>query len=242
MIHYHVDSNSIWVEPTKNKNKGKLILVRSHALIRMKACGITPRHQVLDNEISTAYKNAITTSGMTYQLVPPNDHRRNIAEKAIQTWKDYFVATLSGTADNFPLHLWCQLISQMERQLNLLRQSRSNPRISAYAHLYSHHDYNSHPFVPIGMEALVHDKPHRKKSFAQHCTKGFVLGTSTEHYRCWIVWTPVSRSTRISATVFFKHKYITNPTITPAGAIIAATANLAHVLMSNNVEAHLNSS
>ena len=71
----------------------------------MKACNITPRHQVLDNEISAAYRDAITTSGMTYQLVPPYDHRRNIAKKAIQTWKDHFVSALSGTADNFPLHL-----------------------------------------------------------------------------------------------------------------------------------------
>eukprot|EP00804_Cyclotella_cryptica_P008108 CCRYP_004594-RA/>CCRYP_004594-RA protein AED:0.30 eAED:0.28 QI:0/0/0/1/0/0.5/2/0/866 len=139
-----------------------------------------------------------------------------------------------------PLHLWCQLIPQMERQLNLLRQSNNNPKISSYAHLYGHHDYNSQPFVPIGMEALVHDKPHRRKSFAQHCTKGFVLGTSPEHYRCWTVWTPVSQSTCISATVFFKHKYITNPAVTPADAIIAATANLAHVLMSNTTAAHLN--
>eukprot|EP00804_Cyclotella_cryptica_P003834 CCRYP_020458-RA/>CCRYP_020458-RA protein AED:0.26 eAED:0.26 QI:0/0/0/1/1/1/3/0/581 len=127
----------------------------------------------------------------------------------------------------------------MERQINLLQQSNNNPKISSYAHLYGHHDYNSHPCVPIGMEALVHDKPHRRKSFAQHCTKGFVL-RSPEHYRCWTVWTPVSQSTCISATVFFKHKYITNPTVTPADAIIAATANLAHVLMPNTTAAHLN--
>ncbi len=42
MILYHVNSNSIWVEPTKNKTKGELILARSQALLRMKACGITP--------------------------------------------------------------------------------------------------------------------------------------------------------------------------------------------------------
>eukprot|EP00804_Cyclotella_cryptica_P012914 CCRYP_002274-RA/>CCRYP_002274-RA protein AED:0.23 eAED:0.09 QI:0/0/0/1/0/0/2/0/1265 len=240
MILYHVASNSIWVEPTKNRTEGKLFLAHSRALLRMKACNITPQHQVLDNKISAAYREAITTSAMTYQLVPPDDHRRNIAEKAIQTWKDHFVSALSGTADNFSLHLWCQLIPQMERQLNLLRQSNNNPKISSYAHLYGHHDYNSHPFAPIGMEALVHDKPHRQKSFAQHCTKGFVLGTSPEHYRCWTVWTPASQSTCISATVFFKHKYITNPTVTPADAIIAATANLAHVLMSNTTAAHLN--
>jgi hypothetical protein len=111
-------------------------------------------------------------------------------KKAIQTWKNH-VSTLSGTADDSSLHLWCQLIPQMERQINLLRQSHSNPTILSYMHLYGHHDYNSsQPCVPIGMEALVHDKPHCQKSFAQHCTKGFVLDTSPEHYRSWTVWTP----------------------------------------------------
>eukprot|EP00804_Cyclotella_cryptica_P007757 CCRYP_001358-RA/>CCRYP_001358-RA protein AED:0.08 eAED:0.05 QI:0/0/0/1/0/0/4/0/1076 len=239
MILYHVDSNSIWAEPTKNKTEGELILARNRALQRMKACGIQPTRQVLDNEISAAYKLAITASGMTYQLVPPGDHRRNIAEKAIQTWKDHFIAVISGTGAKFPLHLWCQLLPQMERQLCLLRQSNAYPHISSHAHLYGHHDYNAHPFVPLGMEALVHDKPHRRKSFAQHCTKGYVIGTSHEHYRCWKVWTPTSRTTRISATVFFKHKYITNPSVTPADAIIAAAANLSH-LLTNNLQAHHN--
>jgi hypothetical protein len=239
MILYHVDSNSIWAEPTKNKTEGELILARNRALQRMKACGIQPTRQVLDNEISAAYKLAITASGMTYQLVPPDDHRRNIAEKAIQTWKDHFIAVISGTDAKFPLHLWCQLLPQMERQLCLLRQSNAYPHISSHTHLYGHHDYNAHPFVPLGMEALVHDKPHRRKSFAQHCTKGYVIGTSHEHYRCWKVWTPTSRTTRISATVFFKHKYITNPSVTPADAIIAAAANLSH-LLTNNLQAHHN--
>eukprot|EP00804_Cyclotella_cryptica_P008991 CCRYP_003100-RA/>CCRYP_003100-RA protein AED:0.31 eAED:0.29 QI:0/-1/0/1/-1/1/1/0/525 len=190
MILYHVDSNSIWAEPTKNKTEGELILACNRALQRMKACGIQPTQQVLDNEISAAYKLAITASGMTYQLVPPGDHRRNIAEKAIQTWKDHFIAVISGTDAKFPLHLWCQLLPQMERQLCLLRQSNAYPHISSHTHLYGHHDYNAHPFVPLGMEALVHDKPHRCKSFSQHCTKGYVIGTSHEHYRCWKVWTP----------------------------------------------------
>jgi len=92
-----------------------------------------------------AYKQSILESGLTYQLVPPNDHRRNVAKKAIQTWKDHIIAVLSGTADKFPLHLWCQLIPHMEQQLNLLRQSNANPKISTYAHLYGPHDYNALP-------------------------------------------------------------------------------------------------
>ena len=121
----------------------------------------TTKTTVLDNKASEAYKTAIKESGMTYQLVPPDEHWRNIAEKAMQTWKDHFVSVLSGTANNFPLHLWCQLIPQMERQLNLLQQLNANPKVSAYAHIYGPHNYNMTPFVPIGMEALVHDKPNR---------------------------------------------------------------------------------
>ena len=120
MILYHFNSNSIWVEATKNRSEGEMILARTRALQRMKVCGLAPTRQVLDNEASTAYKQAIRDSGMTYQLVPPDDHRRNLAEKAIQTWKDHFIAALSGTAEKFPLHLWCQTLPQMERQLNLL--------------------------------------------------------------------------------------------------------------------------
>ena len=119
---------------------------------------------------------------MTYQLVPPNEHLRNIAEKAIQTRKEHFAVVLSGTADSFPLHLWCQLIPHMERQLNLQTQLHAIPHISTYAQLYVHHDYNLVPFVPLGIEALTHDKPNRRKTFAQHCSKGWVINTPPEHY------------------------------------------------------------
>eukprot|EP00804_Cyclotella_cryptica_P000693 CCRYP_014696-RA/>CCRYP_014696-RA protein AED:0.40 eAED:0.26 QI:0/0/0/1/0/0/3/0/506 len=230
MILYHTDSNSIWVKPTKNRTEGELILARTKALSRMRACGLTPRHQVLNNKASAACKQAILDSGLTYQLVPPNDHRRNVAKKAIQTWKDHFIAILSCTLDKFLLHLWCQLIPHMDRQLNLLHQSNSNSKISAYAHLYGPHDYNSVPFVPLGMEAPVHDKPNRHKTYAQHCSKGWVIGTSTEHYSCWMIWSTTTHTTCIAATVFFKHKYLTNPSISPTNALITAAANLAHVM------------
>jgi hypothetical protein len=81
MILYHNNSNSIWVEPFKNRTEGELILARTRALTRMRACGLKPRRQVLDNEASAAYKQSILESGLTYQLVPPDDHRRNVAEK-----------------------------------------------------------------------------------------------------------------------------------------------------------------
>ena len=67
--------------------------------------------------------------------------------------------------------------------------------------------------MPTGMEALEHDKPKRRDTFADHCIKGFILGTTFEHYCSWIMWMKDTRATQISATVFHKHKYITNPHI-----------------------------
>ena len=106
MVIIEIDSNSIWAEPMKNRTEGEIMLARRRALTRMKKCGIKPKHQVLDNKASAAYKQDNAESDMSYELVPPNNHRRNIAEKAIQTWKDHFVAVLSGTDNNFPMHLW----------------------------------------------------------------------------------------------------------------------------------------
>ncbi len=136
-------------------------------------------------QASAAYKKAISNSNMTYELVPMDDHWCNMAKKAIQTFKDHFVGVLSGCAPTFPMHLWCQLLLQVEWQLLLLRQSQLHPNLSTYAHVYGHHDYNKHPFIPIRMEALVHNKPHKCWTYTEHCKKVFVLGTSTKHYQCW---------------------------------------------------------
>ena len=103
---------------------------------------------------------------MNFQLVPPDDHCRNLAEKEIQTWKDHFIGVMIGTETAFPIHIWFQSIPQGERQLFLLRQSNVNPNVSGYTQLYGPHDYNAVLFMPIEMETLVHDKPNRRGTFA----------------------------------------------------------------------------
>jgi hypothetical protein len=65
---------------------------------------------ILDNEFSAEFKERIQLNNMQYQLVPPNNHRRNIAEKAIQVSKAYFISILCGADKAFPLHLWDRLL------------------------------------------------------------------------------------------------------------------------------------
>ena len=55
IIPHNIDSNSIWVEEMENRTEGEMILGQTFDLARMKLCGITSTHQVLDNEAASAY-------------------------------------------------------------------------------------------------------------------------------------------------------------------------------------------
>ena len=140
MIFHEIDGNCTCIEPMKNKTEGEMILARRRALEWMKVQGILPTYQVLENEIYIAYRLEIKQTSMNYQLVPPDNHRRNLADKLIQTWKDHFIGVTSGTLESFPAHIWCQAIPQAKRQLLLLQQSNVNPKISAYTYVYGPHN------------------------------------------------------------------------------------------------------
>ena len=59
--------------------------------------------QILDNEDSTEYKRVIKGKWkINYQLLPPNTHRSNAAERAIHTFIAHFVSILACVAPDFP--------------------------------------------------------------------------------------------------------------------------------------------
>ena len=70
--------------------------------------------------------------GASYQLLPPNVHRRNEAERAIRTFKSHFMAILEGVDPEFPKFMWDNLLVQTELTINLLRQATINPMLWLY--------------------------------------------------------------------------------------------------------------
>ena len=78
---------------------------------------------------------------MVWEFVPPGQHIINITQRAIQTATYHFVAILVGVSITFPMHLCCRLIPQAEITLNLLRQSRTTPNVSANAHVHGTHNF-----------------------------------------------------------------------------------------------------
>ena len=233
MVAIHLDSNYIFAEPMKNRTEGEMIRTYQKIINRMKAAGLGIKKQVLDNECSAAMKECIRANNMEYELVPPGQHRRNQAERAIQTFKAHFISILAGVDDKFPLSLWCHLLEPTELTLNLLRQSRIAPNISAFAHVHGTHDYMRKPFAPIGCAIQTHVKPDDRHTWDTRSEPGFNLGTSMEHHRCFRVYVTRTRATRISDTVFFKHQCITNPTLSPESLVVAAAQQLATALKSN---------
>ena len=94
----------------KNRTEGEMIKAYQKMVDRMLLSGLGLKHHRLGNECSENFKKCIRQNNMTHELVPPDCHRRNIAERAIQTFKNHFVAILSGVDDKFPLSLWCYLV------------------------------------------------------------------------------------------------------------------------------------
>jgi len=120
MVLIEIDSNTILVEAMKNRTAGEMIRAYLVLVTRLHNAGVTPKMHILDNECSEEFKEQIRKNNMTFQLVPLHDHRRNIAKKAIQTFKAHFISILCGIDTNFPLHLWCHRLPQAEHTLNML--------------------------------------------------------------------------------------------------------------------------
>jgi hypothetical protein len=143
MIAYHSDGNLILQQAFKTRSDRQQIAACNAIMTRLAARGLAIDLQILDNEASAAYKHAITvTLQAKFQLIPPDMHRRNRAERAIRTFKDHFLAIPAGVDSKFPPYLWDLLLPQAELTLNLLRQSALNPRMSAWEFFHGPFDFN----------------------------------------------------------------------------------------------------
>ena len=168
MVIYAYDANAILAEPLKNRSTSEIVKTWTILYEKLEKAGVSPLIYILDNEISKEFKQALYKKEIKYQLVPPHIHRANAAERAIQTFKDHFLAGLSSCNYNFPLREWDRLIHQAVITLNLLRNARLNPKLSAYAFLFGTYDFNRYPLAPPGTKIIVHAKPSDRSSWGFH--------------------------------------------------------------------------
>jgi hypothetical protein len=226
MVVVKIDSNFIDAELMKSKTKDTMINTYLTLWKRLTTSNtVKPKMHMLDNEASEKFKNEIKKN-LKIQLVPPDTHQRNFAERAIKTFKNHFKAIIQGLDETFLMKLWENLLPQTILTLNLLMQSNAVPTVSAHQYVHGQFDYNAMPLAPLGCAVQMHKAPTKRGTWAENTTDGWYIQTSPEHYRCHKIYTKKTRSMRISDTVWFKHKYITQPTITPANMIVEALTDL----------------
>jgi hypothetical protein len=76
----------------------------------------------------------------------------------------------------------------------------------------------------------VHEKTDKRGTWAYHSVDGWYLFTSPEHIRTHNCHIKHTKSERLSDTVQFQHKRITNPTITHANKVMHALADCVKAL------------
>ena len=176
----------------------------------------------------------MTASNITYQIVPLHNHCRNYAKKAINSFKDHFIAGLTSLNKSFPLKLWCRLLPHAEDSLNLLRQSRIHPHLSSYADLNGAFDYNATPLLPPGTKLIIHEKRQQRASWDPRGVDGWYLGPAKNHYRCHRVYCSRTNSERITDTVHIFPHAANPPTVTVQETAILATKALTDALTNKN--------
>ena len=172
--------------------------------------------QILENEASTAHKKEITeTWGAKFQLVPPNIHQRNAAERAIRTFKAQFLAVLAGVAPYFSRFLWDLIVPQAIIQLNFLRQATLNPRISVWEFFNGPFDYNATPFGPLGQKVIAHNKIGTRNSWDFRGKTRWSIGAAMNGCRAQRYVAADTKYESITDTILFCHQQLTVTDVTP---------------------------
>lgn len=130
-LYYHYDANYIHAVPIKSRETQHITGAWKDTNDMFIKQGHQPTVHILDNECSRELKLSFKEEAITFQLLPPYVHRRNSAERAIQTWKGHFLSGLATSNPKFPVHQWDRLINQSNITLNLLRSSRIHAHLSS---------------------------------------------------------------------------------------------------------------
>ena len=140
----------------------------------------------MDNEKSKYVEDFIASQNTQQQYTPPNSHRTNPAERALQTYKSCVKSTMASLPSTFLIAYWCRLLPQIYFSVNIVRKCRQNPLLSAGAAMEGEFHFNATPIAPPGSEMLMHEKPNQRKTFCFNSKRAWYIepcSDTTEHSR-----------------------------------------------------------
>ena len=195
-----VYKNYIHVEPMVDRRAPSYVAAYRSTINFFRSKGHILSVCRLDNESSVILENFFNEEvKMDFNFIAAGNHRANKAERAIQSWKNHFIAGIATIDPDFPMTQWPKFLLQAELTLNHLRPFADNDKISAYEGIYkSKYDFKAHPIAPIGTKVVVYEPSDQRTSWNPHGIQGFYLGPALNHYRSVAVYIPNTNGIRIS--------------------------------------------
>ena len=108
----------------------------------------------------------------------------------------------------------------------MLRTSRIDPSKSAYEVLEGPHDFNRHPWAPLGCRAVIHKPAVNRTSWGPRATDAWYIGPAPDHHRCYEFYVPATRAYCISTSAQFFPTYCEIPHEPPTEAATRTAAEL----------------
>ena len=206
-VMYHYETNAILATPVAGLDDKSSFKAYKMQFNNLTSKRYKPKISIMDNQATKHIKAFLTEQQCQLQLIEPHNHQLNAAERAIQTFKDVFIAALATTNSVFPLQLWDKITPQVQNTLNMMRASRINQTISAYEQLNNPYAWNRYPLAPLGCKAVIYKDGDTRGSWASRGVDGWYLGPSMDHYQCSLFYIPETRANHISgsAELFPQH-------------------------------------
>ena len=233
-----VFKNYIHIECIPNRSAPSYVAAYRRALSFFAALGHLPTLIKLDNETSALLESFLRSEAtIDFEYVAPNDHRANRSERAIQSFKNHFLASFSSVAADFPMKHYDECIQQIELTLSLLRPYAGNPAISSYEGLYNKkYDFLAHPIAPIGTKVAIYNDATSRESWEPHSTPGHFLRSAPNHYRSFVVIDAITNTPRITNTLDWFPAPLCLPGSTKEEIILAALSSLNTTLSNINMQ------
>ena len=83
LVGYHYEANAILATPLKSSLAGDITDAWELLHNQVAKAGVAPTLYIVNNESNMTLNNAMDKYETDYQLVPPDNHKPNIAERAI---------------------------------------------------------------------------------------------------------------------------------------------------------------
>ncbi len=181
---------------------------------------VKPTTHIMDNEASEEYKK-----GNTKELHNPVRTTRQSQTQPCRTSNTNLQEPLQGNPCGSRQHISNETLRQTTTT------DDTHPQLPTIIKCHTHClgtpicprqlRLQKNAFSTNGMCSIITPKQYKTSIMGRKFDRQMVLtDTSPEHYQCHVIYVKQTKRERVSDTVFFKTKYITQPTMTQGDIII----------------------